>query len=45
MRYRMKVQQNDLTWRLGVENVTNGENTGPEWKTTGPIFIRATRES
>ncbi len=23
MRYRMKVQQNDLTWRLGVENVTN----------------------
>lgn len=23
MRYRMKVQQNDLTWRLAVENVTN----------------------
>ncbi|WP_261640819.1 TonB-dependent receptor [Erwinia mallotivora] len=23
MRYRMKVQQNDLTWRLGLENVTN----------------------
>lgn len=23
LRYRMKVQQNDMTWRLGVENVTN----------------------
>ncbi|MCX8959840.1 TonB-dependent siderophore receptor [Erwinia psidii] len=23
MRYRMKVQQSDVTWRLGLENVTN----------------------
>ncbi|WP_158783111.1 TonB-dependent siderophore receptor [Pantoea sp. BAV 3049] len=23
LRYRMKVQENDLTWRLGVDNVTN----------------------
>ncbi|WP_380181573.1 TonB-dependent receptor [Kalamiella sp. sgz302252] len=23
MRYRMKIQQDDVTWRLGVENVTN----------------------
>lgn len=23
MRYRMKVQENDLTWRLGLDNVTN----------------------